>query len=222
MKCHVSFLSALFWLLHVSLAVLLCTTTLLYYIREYYAPTLLFHRPTDEIEKPVCGSSTFTENLADIQIHETFSREQAAKLMKKEGAGIVQSVLTRETAADLRKYILKVNNQSGAGYYVHNPANRHHVAIDINIPIVRQAMKEVAEHPVMRPLIDDLLGPAASLVSLNAITNLYGAIDQSWHADCEGAESYPDHFVYEYGLGIALQDTTKEMGATGMCVEAGI
>jgi hypothetical protein len=217
MKYHASFYSALFCLLHLSLAVLLCATNLLYYIREYYAPTVLFLHPTTEIleaNQQVCGP--FAENLEDIQIHRSYSREQAAELMKEHGAGIVQSVLTRETATDLRNYILKANKQS-AGYYVNTPANRHHISLDLNTPIVRQALKEVAEHPVMRPLIDDLLGPAASLVSLNAITNLYGAKDQGWHADCEGAGFYPDHFVYEYGLGIALQDTTKEMGATGMC-----
>jgi ectoine hydroxylase-related dioxygenase (phytanoyl-CoA dioxygenase family) len=216
MKSRPSFLCALFWLLHLSLAILLCTSAFLYYIRQYYAPTLLWEPVGGEVERDVCETGPSTENLEDIQISKSFSREQAADVMKEHGAGIVESVLTKETAADLRTYIMKVNNES-AVYYVHSPANRHHIALDIKTPIVRQAMKEIGEHPVMRPLIDDLMGPAASLVTLAVITNYYGAIDQHWHRDCDGAELYPDDFVYEYALGIPLQDTTREMGATGMC-----
>jgi hypothetical protein len=212
---HPSFRCALFCLLHLSLALLLCTTAGLYYIRDYYAPTLLFDPEVLEPEAlEVCAPST--ENLEDIQISGSFSREQAVEVLEDHGAGIIQAVLTKETAADLRNYILKANNRSAA-YGVHSPANRHHIALDIKTRIVRQALKEIAEHPVMRPLIDDLLGPAASLVTFAAITNLYGAHDQTWHPDVtQGARDYADDFVKELALGIPLQDTTKEMGATGM------
>jgi hypothetical protein len=213
---HPSFLCTLFCLLHLSLALLLCTTAGLYYIRDYYAPTLLFHPPelkeggADEL----CGPST--ENLEDIQIGGSFSRKQAVDVMNEHGAGIVQSVLTKETADDLRNFILKENNASAA-FIVHSPANRYYIAPDVKTPIVRQALKEIGEHPIMRPLIDDLLGPAASLTQLNVITNLYGAKDQCWHSDIiQGARDYPDDFVQEYTITIPLQDTTKEMGATGM------
>jgi hypothetical protein len=218
-KSHPSFPYALLCLLHLSLALLLCTTAGLYYIRDYYGPPLLF-RPPKELAKAlaeeVCGPST--EKLEDIQIDGSSSMEQAVELMKEHGAGIVQSVLTKETADDLRNFVLKENNQSAA-YIVHNPANRYYIAPDVKTPIVQQALKEIAEHPVMRPLIDDLLGPAASLTQFNVITNLYGALDQPWHADVgPSARDYPDDFVHEYTITIPLQDTTKEMGATGMCL----
>jgi hypothetical protein len=220
MKSRPSFLCVLFWLLHLSLALslalLLCTTALSYYIREYYGPTLLFSpRKRRWAKEEYCGPST--QNLEDIQISKSFSREQAADVMKEHGAGIVESVLTKETAADLRNYILKINNESAA-YFVLNAANRHHITPDVKNPMVRQALKEIAEHPIMRPLIDDVMGPAASLVTLTVITSLYGAKDQHWHPDVvAGAENYPNNFVHEYTLAIPLQDTTKEMGATGMC-----
>jgi hypothetical protein len=206
----------LFWLLHLSLGVLFCSTAGLYYIREYYGPTLLFDPPEIAawVGKESCGPST--ENLEDIQISASFSRDQAIDVMMEHGAGIVENVLTKETADDLRNYILKANNQSAA-YFVLSPANRYQIAPNVNIPIMQQALKEIAQHPVMRPLIDDLLGPApASLVSLSFITNLYGAQDQNWHPDVTpGGGTYPDDFVNEYTLAIPLQDTTKEMGATG-------
>jgi hypothetical protein len=192
--------------------------SILYYIRDYFfTPTLQICLPEIK-ERPaegVCGPST--EKLEDIQIDGSSSMEQAVELMKEHGAGIVQSVLTKETADDLRNFVLKENNQSVA-YVVHSPANRYYIAPDVKTPIVQQALKEIAEHPVMRPLIDDLLGPAASLTQFNVITNLYGALDQPWHSDIgPSARDYPDDFVREYTITIPLQDTTKEMGATGMC-----
>jgi hypothetical protein len=217
-KSHPSLPCALLCLLHLSLALLLCTTAGLYYIRDYYGPSLSF-LPSEKIvegaAEGVCGPST--ESLEDIKISESFSREQAVDVMKEHGAAIVQSVLTKETADDLRNYISKANNESAA-FIVHSPANRYYIAPDVKTPIVRQALKEIAEHPIMRPLIDDLLGPAASLTQLNVITNLYGAKDQPWHPDVTfGARDYPDEFVHEYTITIPLQDTTKDMGATGMC-----
>ena len=41
-------------------------------------------------------------------------------------------------------------------------------------PTIQSALEEIGSHPTVRPLIDELLGPSASLVSMSAITSLYG------------------------------------------------
>lgn len=85
-------------------------------------------------------------------------------------------------------------------------------------PLVQAALKEVALHPVFRPLLDGAIGPSGSLVSMSAITNVYGAKAQHFHADTHtSAASHPDHFVPEIQLGIPLQNMTRGMGATEIC-----
>lgn len=85
-------------------------------------------------------------------------------------------------------------------------------------PLVQAALKEVATHPVLRPLLDAALGPSSSLVSMSAITNVHGAAEQHFHADTHtSAATHPEYFVPEFQLGIPLQNTTAEMGATEVC-----
>lgn len=85
-------------------------------------------------------------------------------------------------------------------------------------PLIQAALKEVALHPILRPLIDGALGPGSSLVSMSVITNVYGAKGQYFHSDTHTSiATHPDYFVQEFQLGIPLQNTTVEMGATEIC-----
>jgi hypothetical protein len=77
---------------------------------------------------------------------------------------------------------------------------------------------QVAQNPVVKPVLDSLLGPSSTVVSVSLVTSEYGAKDQHFHVDAGTSEAgYPDLVVPEYTLAIALQDVTKEMGSTGLC-----
>jgi hypothetical protein len=55
-------------------------------------------------------------------------------------------------------------------------------------------------------------------VGLSLVTSEYGAEDQKFHADAEISQaSYPDLFVPEYMLAVALQDVSSGMDSTGLC-----
>ena len=101
------------------------------------------------------------------------------------------------------------------------PGNRWHGMPHIEDAIVRRALREIGEHLIFRPLVEDVMTPMASLVSLSVIRADYGAETQGWHVDTGLMKTpwgYDNPYVFDtYSLGIVLQDTTPEMGATGVC-----
>lgn len=93
--------------------------------------------------------------------------------------------------------------------YVQEEDHRYNLMPDITKPVVQEMLKQVREHPRLRPLIDGVMGEGASLVNLSVLTAEYGAKDQRFHPDTSTSfASYPV---------VAFQDTTEETGATQLC-----
>lgn len=188
----------------------------LYYFRYVYGPTLQV--PSDFVlEHPLEACPLTADTLEDLLVDETMSSDKLSEHTKTHGVAFVRQVLSSNTTSKLRNYILKANHEI-EGTTVKNNENRFHIIPDPMEPSIRSALKEIGSHAVFRPLVDAVLGNSSSLVSLSVITNLYGAEEQDWHYDTgKSAASYPEYFVPEYTLAIPLQDTTKAMGATGIC-----
>jgi hypothetical protein len=132
---------------------------------------------------------------------------QAQQVVREHGAAIFQNVLTKEAAQQLRDYAMVANHKLESSY-IHAPAHRYHVMPPNTEPSVQETLKQVATHPLVKPVLDSLLGPSSTLVSLSLVTREYGAQDQGWHADAGTSNAgYPDKIVPQYTLAIALQDT---------------
>jgi ectoine hydroxylase-related dioxygenase (phytanoyl-CoA dioxygenase family) len=189
---------------------------ILLYIRDHYGPTLSFpYEMNKDVMLPFCGPST--ETFEDLIVHENQPTSQATKQTERHGAAVVRNVLSKDTARELREFILRENHRVESAHVMSNE-HRYHVMPDHSHPTIQQAFQEIASHMVLRPLIDSLLGPRSSLVAFSAITNEYGAENQEWHYDTATSHAnYPRYFVPEYTLAIPLQDTTEGMGPTGIC-----
>mmetsp|Transcript_20035 Transcript_20035/g.28382 ORF Transcript_20035/g.28382 Transcript_20035/m.28382 type:complete len:432 (-) Transcript_20035:40-1335(-) len=212
----VKIIIAVLVVVHTALVVLWFASGILFYIDRIHGPGLNFAFPLGKDGLGYCTPST--DRLEDLIVNESLrTQDEAANIEFIHGMSIVEAVLSEETTKDLRSYLLKANHEVDSSY-VHFPENRYHIMPDHNAPQVKRALKEIAEHCMVRPMLEQLLGPGPSLVAFSVITNMYGAQDQNWHGDTVTSNAaYPDHFVPEYTLAIALQDTTKEMGATGLC-----
>jgi ectoine hydroxylase-related dioxygenase (phytanoyl-CoA dioxygenase family) len=155
--------------------------------------------------------------LEDLIVNETLLPEEAKEVTEKHGAAIFQNVITKEAAQNLRDYAMAANHELESSF-VHSPSHRYHVMPPHTEPTVQEALKQVAEHPLVRPVLDGHLGPSSTVVGVSLVTSEYGAEDQKYHADAETSHaSYPDLFVPEYTLAIALQDVSSGMGPTGLC-----
>lgn len=203
-------------ILHVCFILVWALAGFLYYIRDIYGPTLKFtHQVGKEHNLDYCGPTT--DNFDDLVVSISHTEDQAADQTKTHGMAIVPEVLSKDTADDLRNYILKANHEIESTFVL-NRRNRFHIMPTHEEPTIQAALKEIASHAVLKPLIDNVIGPQSSLVAFSVITNLFGAQDQEWHYDTATSyANYPADFVPEYTLAIPLQNTTKEMGATGFC-----
>ncbi|CAJ1954831.1 unnamed protein product [Cylindrotheca closterium] len=209
-------LFSLLIVLHLCFVLLWSACGYLVYIRDVAGPQLHFpYKASKESTLEYCGPTT--DNFEDLIVSEDMGLDKAEEQTDEHGLAVVRNILSGKTASNLRDYILRANHKIESTFVL-SGQNRYHIMPTHEEPAIQAALKEIGTHPVMKPLIDRMLGPKSSLVAFSVITNLYGAQDQIWHYDTGTSHaSYPDYFVPEYTLAIPLQDTTKEMGATGIC-----
>ena len=203
--------------IHFVFVIIWGATVGLHYLTRIIGPTLQFPYPedgkaviTDDVQ---CAPTT--DDIKDFTFNDVTSIEEAGEIMNKHGVVVVPSILQKDTAKEFRDYVMKVNPILPQ-IDVKMPEYRYHITPSHTEPIVQKVFHELATHHKLRPLLDKLLGPEATLMIFCVVTNAYGAIDQDFHADSMGIASYPDIFVPEFQLGIALQHTTEDMGATSI------
>jgi hypothetical protein len=193
----------------------------LYYMKEMYGPSQAFqHQDEKDLLRKDCY--TTTRKLEDLVLHEHFTREQGDTITTQHGAAVIPNVLTREVAQELRDHVIQANRhaQQRKEHQTPVPGEEHRYSLNLQVgdPSVQKALKQIGEHHKLRPLIEDLTGSSPTLVGLNVVITEYGANDQAVHCDAwMHLPSYPDYFVKEYTVAVALQNTTENMGATRLC-----
>ena len=155
------------------------------------------------------------------------TREDRAASLRKHSSGVVKSVLSPSTAAKLRKIIYEESERDRYSpgdhtqVFILEPEARWQGMPHLEDAIVRRALREIGEHPIVRPLLEDVVSPRASLVSFSAIRADYGSTAQTWHSDAgliKTPYGFDQPFVHDFfSLSIALQDVTEGMGETGVC-----
>jgi hypothetical protein len=198
--------------------VMMLMTGILNYVVNTYGPNYYaFDGSLNKYDYLDMCPTLSAHTLKDLIVDASMTPLETKSQTEKHGAAIVEGILTKQTATQLREWTLNANKVLESTF-VMNSENRYHITPSHKEPEVQAALKEIASHPTFRPLLDSMMGPSASLVSMSIITNLYGAEAQSFHPDTSGSSAtHPDHFVSEYTLAIPLQDTTRDMGATTIC-----
>lgn len=149
--------------------------------------------------------------------------EEAVEMANKHGMTIYPNLLTPETAAAMREYVLKKNYALAEDEAIWLISNKQRWSFAIGAdddPSVPPVLQEIANNESFKNAINELMGDDPAMVEFTAITSAYGAGDQHWHADNDYTASqmhYGRSFVNMYSLFVPLQDTTREMGATSAC-----
>jgi hypothetical protein len=195
---------------------------------EYYMPQAQLMKWTNERKTPdltyynrVCTvQDVSTNSTADLVISPNTTPEEAMLHMAKHGVSLYPNILQEDTANELRDYIVQ-RNKVEEQFFVIAQENRFTFGIGVNQdPTVSRALKEIANHPVFRPAIEQIAGPNPAVIEFTAITSTYGAKDQWWHQDTLPMGSSFKHartFLPSYSLFIPLQDTSSRIGATQIC-----
>ena len=198
--------------------------------QQFYEP--LFDR-AQRTDKDLLQEYTYYErhcNQFDISTHtaaDLLLPEQGGDgvhHMLQHGAAVIPSVLSAHAVEELRDYIVQRNAAvtDREAYPVSQGESRISYGIDATEhPAVTRALQEVAEHPTLRPLLQELLGDADPAVAeITAITSWAGAAYQVWHPDTKSdgnALKFARTYSHSYSLFLPLQNITERMGATDLC-----
>ena len=163
-----------------------------------------------------------TLNGSDLFLPPEASPQEAYEHQLLHGFTVFRNVLSPSVAADLRAHILARNRNLSKheSIYVIENEHRYSWAYGTESVAVATAMMELARHQQLRQSLEQILGPDPALIEMTAITSTYGAIHQYWHDDVipeASATRYARSFGPSFSLFILLQNTTVEMGATGVC-----
>lgn len=140
--------------------------------------------------------------------------------MLTHGVSVYPNLLSPETAAEVKAFIVK-QNLLEENFWVIENENRYSFGIRVNQhPSVSKALREILHNPVLIPALEQIVGKNPAIIEFTAITSTPGATTQRYHQDVvpEGsAAKYARSFSPSYSLFIPLQNTTAAMGATDIC-----
>lgn len=202
---------------HTFVCLVACTSAVVYVTTHVYGPTLA--KPVKEPRGKILEDCPLSTNNADDLVVLPYQSEaDAFHIMDDHGVAIIPKILSQTTTERFLKFVEEANPEMRQ-VSVAKKENRFRIMPSpFEEAIVGDVMREIGTHRTLKPLVDNVLGPSASLVSFSVITAGYGAEAQNWHRDTiKSGMTHPDDFVHELTLTIPLQDTTREMGATGIC-----
>lgn len=165
--------------------------------------------------------------------NESVQTERNIDQLFTNGAVVLPSLLPSNTTRKLREVIISKNKGQSMSeqFFVLNHDHRYSLVTSIHHdhdPIhdpdnhLSQALSLIASNTKLRALLTSALQDSdPSLVEMSAITVLYGAEAQPWHADTLPESSstlFGNTYSDLYTVFVALQDTTNEMGATELCL----
>ena len=165
-----------------------------------------------------------THEPTDLLVDTNEPVDKAVDQLMTHGGVVFPQLLKPETAAQLREYVDQRNRaiSDKEQFPMYPPQNRLSYGFDATeSPTVVKALQEVTNNPFFYDFMSSVLGdedPAAC--ELTTIASFYGAEDQGWHSDTKdfgNALKFSRSYAHTYSLFLALQNTTKAMGATEIC-----
>jgi hypothetical protein len=155
---------------------------------EYLVPQAELMRWTEErktnemtyYDRSCTVKDMSTNSTDDLLISSHTTPTQCMHHMAKHGVSLYPNILQEETADELREWIVQ-HNKMEEGFYVISGKHRFTFGIGVNqAPIVTQALKEIAEHPVFRPAIEEICGANPAVIEFTAITRYVRASHFQW------------------------------------------
>ena len=163
-----------------------------------------------------------TSDPEHLKIDPDATPEEAYQHQLLHGFSLFPQVLSPQTRDDLRDYIRERNKdiKPEESLYVIAGKNRFSFGLPTTEPVVRRAVRELAEPGLFRETLEKVVGPNPALMEMTVITSTYGAKNQFWHADVSHQGSpvnFAQSFTPAFSVFIQLQNTTAAMGATSVC-----
>ena len=221
-----------------SLLMYLCALMCEYHWTVTLRPLLASHRWEDEDTKRLAQTyyprncnheDVSTSNFTDLIVPPTWDYTRAAENILTHGVSMFPNIIDRTTADGFRNFTLEKNARMSKedlvyvmNTYTHKKKQtRWAFAFTAHDhPSTPLVLKQVVENDRLRQTLEFFLGPDPALIKMQTITAAYKAEHQGWHSDVNPKASVKSHarsFMPHFSLFIPLQDTTFDMGSTGVC-----
>ena len=163
-----------------------------------------------------------TTRKEDLFLSDAATPQDAYQHQLRHGFTVFPSVLSEETATNLRDYIVSKNSKlsESESNFVIAKENRYSFNLGMEEPSVSRAAMELTSNHLLKKSVEKIMGTNPALLEMTAITSSHNAKDQYWHSDVipmGSATQFGRSFAPAYSLFIMLQNTTKAMGATCVC-----
>lgn len=123
-----------------------------------------------------------TSNSSDLILPTDVTQEQAAHTMLTHGAIIIQNLLSKETASQLREYLEErheMKHKLPWDELFYDSDSRLSLGLGVDdAPIIAQALQEVGTNPTLRTALEAIVGPDPAILEISTLTTLYGAEPQ--------------------------------------------
>jgi len=193
------------------------------YVRDYFIPEVhLMHRGDDAeltYYERTCDNPEDALTATTPEQLVVPEGKSARQHFARHGIAVFPEILSKETAAELREFILEENERNKDTVSVFKARNRRSFELQIDHhQSVLKASKEILSHRHLVEGIEAVVGKNPAVIEFTSITAFNGAAIQPYHSDSGlGANFYSRSFFPAYSLFIPLQDTTQTMGPTEVC-----
>lgn len=207
----------LMWVAHVHNSYLLPQMKAVEWTEEWALREMTYYN------RPCSKLDLSTTNKQDLFLPDTATPQDTYEHQLLHGFTVFPSVLSDETAVNLRNYIVSKNlkDTEADPTVIIAYENRHTTTFGLEEPSVSKAMMELTNNNYLKTSIEKIIGKNPALVEMAAITSSYNAMAQYWHPDLMSDASSVQcarAFGPSYSIFVMLQNTTKSMGATSVCL----
>lgn len=120
-----------------------------------------------------------TSNSNDLILPPEVTKEEATDIMMTHGAVLIQNLLSKETATELRAY-LETRNVIKDELPWHEKfwgdIGRLSLGLGVDdAPIIGRALEEVGSNPTLRTVLEGIVGPDPAIVEISTLTTMHGA-----------------------------------------------
>jgi len=130
-----------------------------------------------------CGKEDISTTQAnDLLVPKNATSAQATDIMMEHGAVVIQDLLSKQTATELRNYLeTRHAIQSELPWHEKFWESISRLSLGLGTrddSSITKALEEVGNHPVLRRTLEGIVGPDAAIVEISTLTTMYQAEEQ--------------------------------------------
>lgn len=149
---------------------------------------LYYHRVCTANDQTAFDTTDLLVDITKIRNNTNSNKlKMAVEKFLYHGVTMMPNLLSESTATKLRDYIMEQNTNQHRNDFVSVIESDFRYSFGIKVdehPIIAAALEELFRlNPDLITYLESIMGTDPGVIEFNAITQVYGAVDQYWHHD---------------------------------------